>query len=82
MDAVQAEILQRLARLEEKFNGLADDVQDIRKDGHEMRGDLAATREILVQAKGARWLLMTMLAAVPVVGFIMSKWDAIARIFK
>jgi hypothetical protein len=69
----QHDIIERLARLEARDERRRDDIIALKEEVAKLNATVGEVRDLLQQAKGARWIVGTLLAAGPIIGAMSAK---------
>ncbi len=69
----QHDMAERLARLEARDERRHDDIVELKEEVAKLTATVGEVRDLLQQAKGARWIIGALLAAGPVIGAVGAK---------
>ena len=67
------DVNERLARLEARDERRHDDITELKEEVAKLTTAVSEVRDLLQQAKGARWIIGALLAAGPVIGAMSAK---------
>ena len=69
----QHDVVERLARLEVRDERRHDDITALKEEVARLTATVGEVRDLLQQAKGARWIIGALLAAGPVIGAVSAR---------
>ena len=65
---------ERVAKLEEKIDGTKEAIKDLSEEIKTLRADVHALNTLLANVKGARWVLLALIASIGAMGAVVGKW--------